>query len=248
MNRPPRQFDAAGVFETCRVRKGAVLHRQEHLERLRESLRTLGMDVHRVQGVEARLNAAARRVGDGFVRIGLRAEGEPRMVVDERRGTPYSDRMRTEGVKVVTAAGCWPSGETGFAGAKHTDRLSSILARAQAGDAAEVLRFNAEGYLTEGTVSNLFLVKDGTLLTPATWLGVLDGVTRRQLLLAAGRLHIPVQETVVTRHELFNADEAFLTNVLMGVLPVREADGRRIGRRLPGPMTQRLSESLERRK
>ena len=165
------------------------------------------------------------------------------MVVDERQGTPYSDQMRKEGVSVVTSA-CRASADAGFAGAKHSDRLSNILARAEAGDAGEFLRFNAEGYLTEGTVSNLFLVRNGELLTPATWLGVLDGVTRRHVLRAAARLRIPASETVVTRHELFNAEEAFLTNVLMGIMPVREADGRRIGRHVPGPITRRLSNAI----
>lgn len=245
MSRPPRQFESTGVFETCRVKAGTILHRHEHIERLKASLRTLGMDLRLVQGMEARLAAAAHRVQDGFVRVGVRARGEPRVTMDERKGIPYSQKLKKRGLKVTTSAGRWPSGEAGCAGAKHSDRLSSILARAQSKDAGEVLRFNAQGYLTEATVSNLFLVRNGELLTPAAWLGVLDGVTRRRILWAASRLGIPVQETVVTRHELFNAEEAFLTNVLMGVMPIREVDGRRIGAGIPGPITRRLSKWVE---
>ena len=226
------------------MKKGRPLHPEEHIERLKASLQTLGMNLDVVRGIGAQLNAAARRVQDGFVRVGVRGQGSPKVTVIERKGTPYSSEMKRRGLKLTTAASRWPSGELGLAGVKHADRLSGILVRAEVGDSAEVLRLNAGGYLTEGTVSNLFLVKDGELVTPATWLGVLDGVTRRHVLLAAGRLRIPVRETVVTRHELFNAEEAFLTNVLMGILPIREVDGRQIGAPLPGPITRRLMKLL----
>jgi len=118
--------------------------------------------------------------------------------------------------------------------------LGSILARLEGDGSFEVLRLNFQGYLTEGTISNFFLVKDGILYTPPAWIGVLQGISRARVLRAARRWRMEVREIPVTRHELFNADEAFLTNVLMGVLPIRRVDGRAIGSNVPGPWTLRF--------
>jgi len=127
---------------------------------------------------------------------------------------------------------------------KSSQRLTSILARQEGINSDEVLLLGAHGYLTEGTVSNLFLVKDSTLVTSPGWQGILEGVTRGLVRKAARRMRIPYLEIPVTRHDLFNADEAFLTNVLMDILPVRQVDGRRIGTKVPGPITQRLGRAL----
>jgi branched-chain amino acid aminotransferase len=130
------------------------------------------------------------------------------------------------------------------ASVKCSERLSGVLARLEGPGATEVLSLNRQGYLTEGTVSNLFLVKDRRLFTPPAWAGVLEGVTRRKVWQAARRLGIPVCEVLLTRHEMFNADEAFLTNVLMEILPIRVVDGRRIGSRVPGAVTRRLMRAM----
>ena len=146
-----------------------------------------------------------------------------------------------------TVAVRWPLGETAAAQVKLSERLPGVLARLEGSGVPEVLRIGPHGYLTEGSVSNLFLVKRGVLMTPPAWLGVLEGVTRSRVLRAASRLRIPVQEIPVTRHDLFNADEAFLTNVLMEALPIREADGRRIGTKVPGAVTRTIQRFLSRK-
>ena len=94
--------------------------------------------------------------------------------------------------------------------------------------------------MTEGTVSNLFLVRRGGLVTPPVWVGALPGVTRQAVCRLARRLTLSVEETPVTRHELYTAEEAFVTNSLVGVAAIRVADGRHIGARCPGPVTRRL--------
>ena len=233
-------FDASGGFETCRVKRGTVLHLEDHLERLEATLQALGMPRGSRDRWRRSLTRAARGIRDGFIRIGVNRVGEPPIIVYRKLAVPYSAKQGAKGVKVVTAPTRWPSGEPTAAQAKHSERLSSVLARLEGRDAVEVLRLGPHGYLTEGTVSNLFLVKNGVLITPPTWAGVLEGVTRQRVIQAALRLKIPVQEVMVTRHELFNADEAFLTNVLMGALPIREADGRRIGTTVPGSITRRI--------
>ncbi|MBI3323057.1 MAG: aminotransferase class IV family protein [Candidatus Omnitrophica bacterium] len=245
-------FDASGCFETCRVERGRALRLEEHLHRLASSMKTLGMtgwdgEVARVEAV-----AAAWTVRDGYLRLavmrggrlGLAAGGGLRLLVHRHAGRPYPAAWERSGIAVRTVPSRWPAGETAVAQAKMSERLAGVLAQAEAPDSAEVLRIGRHGYLTEGTVSNLFLVREGRLTTPPAWLGVLEGVTRARVLGEARRLRIPIEEVPVTRHDLFNAQEAFLTNVLMPILPIREADGRRIGVSAPGPVTWKLAKAL----
>ncbi|MBI3615810.1 MAG: aminotransferase class IV family protein [Candidatus Omnitrophica bacterium] len=241
---PPPPFDASGVFETCRVKKGTVLHLEEHLDRLRSSLKTLGLPPSGEQEARDSLKESARGILDGYVRIAIRRAGKPRMVIHRHPRIPYSREQIREGVSLTTVPTPMPPVEAVQARVKSSERLSSVLARMEAPGAVEVLRIGPQGYLTEGTISNLFLVKGKTILTPPAWLGVLEGVTRAHVIEAAGRLRITVQEIPVTRHDLFNAEEAFLTNVLMGILPIRQADGRKIGAAVPGPITRRLMQAI----
>jgi len=219
---------------------------EEHLDRLRASLKTVGIQGWNETDGRRQLAGAARGVKEGYVRIAIRRWGQPRVVMHRHPGAPYPRRQLLRGVAVRTVPTRWPAGESGWAQAKLSERLPAILGRTEAPEAAEVLRLGPHGYLTEGTVSNLFFVADGRLVTAPHALGVLEGVTRAHVIRAARRLKIPVLETPFTRHELFNAGEAFLTNVLMGILPVREVDGRRIGRRAPGAITRRLMIALRR--
>lgn len=240
----PSPFDASGVFETCRVRRGKVLHLDEHLERLRASLKTVGIPPMEERAISQPVRQAAGKIQEGFVRVAVRRDRTPAVIVYPHPKIPYSRRQMTRGVSIRTVASRQPSTESIPAQVKHSERLSSILARMDAPGSMEVLRLGPHGYLTEGTVSNLFLVREGVLMTPALWLGVLAGVTRTDLLEAARRLKIPTREVPVTRHELFNAQEAFLTNVLVGILPIRQVDGRRIGAKVPGPVTRRLMRAI----
>jgi len=100
------------------------------------------------------------------------------------------------------------------------------------------------GWLAEGTVSNVFVVQRGRLVTAPEWAGILPGVVRDTILALARRAKLPVDERPLTRHELYTAEESFVTNSLIGIVPVREADGRRI-RRCPGPVTRRLRRAYE---
>jgi len=186
----------------------------------------------------------AKGIADGYVRIALRRYGKPRVVLHRQGRIPYSKRQLAEGICLRTVATRWPTGEPSWAQAKLSERLPAILARMEALGVPEALRLGPQGNPTEATVSNLFFVKGGRLVTAPRWLGVLEGVTRARVIRAADTLRIPVREAPFTRHELFNAEEAFLTNVLMDVLPVREVDGRRIGGEIPGPITRRVMKAM----
>lgn len=237
-------FDASGCFETLRVERGRALRLAEHLGRLEASGKTLGLPAWDSKAARAEAEQAARGIVDGHIRVMVRRSGSPRLLVHRHEGRPYPAEWARSGIAVRTVAGRWPLGEAGVAQAKVSERLSGVMARAEAPESPEVLRVGAHGYLTEGTVSNLFLVRGGGLATPPAWLGVLEGVTRARVIAEARRIRIAVEEVPLTRHELFNAEEAFLTNVLMGILPVREADGRKIGMGTPGPVTRRLMRAL----
>ena len=254
----PLWLETDGAFETCRVKTGRVVRLDDHLERLRASLKTLGIGDWNEQAVRSELAKAARGIRAGYVRAAVRRgawcgfllpqpvrrEGAPRLLIHRHAGVPYPAGQIRRGVSIRTVASRWPASETGWAQVKSSDRLGSVLARAEAGECAEALRIGRHGFLTEGTVSNLFLVRSGTLVTPPGWLGVLEGVTRHRVLEAARRLRLSAQIEPVTRHDLFNAEEAFLTNVLMEILPIREVDGRRIGTRVPGSVTRRLMRAV----
>ncbi len=265
---PCGPFDASGCFETCRVERGRVLRLEEHLSRLAASAKTLGMPALDGRAARAEAAQAARGIEDGYIRIAALRQPEasddsravsapssgighwvphkerPRLLVHRHAGVPYPARWKREGIAVRTVPTRWPPGETAVGQAKVSERLSGVLARAEAPESAEVLRIGPHGYLTEGTVSNLFLVMGGILVTPPAWLGILEGVTRARVLREARRMRVPAEEVPVTRHDLFNAEEAFLTNVLMPILPLREVDGRRIGASVPGPVTRRLMRAL----
>lgn len=237
----PSQLDASGIFETCRVREGRVLRLEEHLRRLGNSLKTAGIFDWDLGEVRRELARSARGLREGYVRIAVRRRGSPRVQIHRQAGSPYPKEWRRRGIAVRTVPTRWPAGETGWAQAKTSERLSGILSRAEAPGVPEALRIGPHGYVTEGTVSNLFFVKEGTLVTAPAWLGVLEGVTRAEVIRAAERMRLRVQEVPFSRHDLFNAEEVFLTNVLMGILPVRELDGRRIGGRIPGLVTRKLA-------
>lgn len=238
---------SAGAFETCRVRQGQVLHLEEHLRRLVESLKTLGIFSWQPERARNALVKAAKNLRDGYVRINVRQGAAERFILHRIPRARYARQELLRGLSIRVVPTRWPLGESYSAQVKGSERLVGILGRIEGGACSEVLRIGPHGYWTEGTVSNLFLVKGGRLLTPPTWLGVLEGVTRAAVFKAARRIRIEVQEVPLTRHDLFNAEEAFLTNVLMGIFPVREVDGRRIGGgRLPGPVTRRLMKALTR--
>ena len=105
---------------------------------------------------------------------------------------------------------------------------------------------NARGFVAEGTVSNVFIVKKGQLLTPSVSSGCLEGITRNAVIeIARNRYEVTVEEGELTRDDLYSADECFLTNTIMELMPVKSVDGRQIGHKTPGIMTQGLSRGFK---
>lgn len=126
---------------------------------------------------------------------------------------------------------------------KASQYVSGVLAYLDKGDlpAHELVFLSNSGMVAEGTVSNLFILKHKTLLTPSISSGILKGVTRGFVIQLAQARGFLVRETVLTRHEFYNADECFMTNTSSEILPIIEMDGRMIGTGVPGPTTKTLA-------
>jgi branched-chain amino acid aminotransferase len=125
---------------------------------------------------------------------------------------------------------------------KSLNYLNNILAKIEANNAGveEAIMLNAEGYVSECTGDNLFLVKGNDLLTPPLSAGALYGITRGTVMDLARDLGLKVSEPNLTRYDVFNADECFLTGTGAEVIPVTKVDGRVIGTGKPGPVTRKL--------
>jgi branched-chain amino acid aminotransferase len=128
---------------------------------------------------------------------------------------------------------------------KSLNYLNNILAKIEANNAGveEAVILNAEGFVAEGTADNLFIVKQGALYTPPRSAGALYGITRQTVIELAEAAGIKVAEPNLTRYDLFNADECFLTGTGAELIPVVKIDGRVIGTGQPGPVTRRLVEN-----
>lgn len=128
---------------------------------------------------------------------------------------------------------------------KITGRTDIVLARRDIKDCYDVLIIGASGQLCEGSFSNVFLVKDGVLVTPSLESGILDGITRENVIELAKSLDITVEERIVQAWEVFTADEVFLTHTSMGVVPVRKVEDRILFEEEAGPITKTLMENFE---
>ena len=243
----PDESASNGCFETMRAYGGRIFRLEDHLDRLYASAQFLGtrMPADRRQLGRQLMGALARSgLKEAVVRVALMprrgAMAFPSIVVQPATIPPSSTYRRGIRISVV------PSRKF-FVGsidpqAKYSARLGSVLAvmDAQLRGVEEALFIDAIGSVTESTASNFGIVSGGAILTPPCWLGLLAGITRDVLFELAERLRVPIRETPLTRHDVYNAEEAFLTSTLKEVLAVTWVDGRRIGAGRPGPITRKL--------
>jgi branched-chain amino acid aminotransferase len=252
--------EAVGIFESMRAYGGRILYEEEHLSRLLESAKTVGCRFcPEPAKLRRELAMALKAFGkkECFVRLTL-WEGEIFVILGSRE---HPKEVYEKGVALKTAS--FPrGGPNAFPWqAKASAYQQAILASTEphSGEIYEWVFLNTQNFLTETRIGNFFLVKyplqdrvlepgsrtrfrkgwGGVLLTPPEHL-ILNGVTRRFVIKCALELGMQVREIPLTRHEFFNADEAFLCNTSWEVLPVRELDGRVIGEGKPGPITLKL--------
>lgn len=245
-----------GVFEGIRAYNGRVFRLDEHLDRLFESARTvmLRVPLTKEELREAVLETLRRNgLRDGYVRLVVsRGPGDlgldprkcpqPTVVVIAEGIQLYPQEAYTRGLRAITVTTRKISPDMLTPQVKSLNYLNNILARIEVNRAGvdEGIMLNAAGYVTECTADNVFIARRGELWTPPVYLGILKGITRETVLELARGLEIPAAERVFTMHDVYTAEECFLTGTAAEVAPVVEVDGRPIGDGAPGAVTRRL--------
>ncbi len=245
-----------GVFEGIRSYNGRVFKLDEHLERLYDSAKSIMLEIPiSIETMKETVLETLRRnhLREAYIRLIItRGVGDlgldpdkcpkPSIIIIADKIVLYPQKFYEDGLEIVTASVRRNYAEAINPRIKSLNYLNNILAKIegkQAG-AEEVLMLNADGYVVECSGDNIFWIKNGTLVTPPVHMGILEGVTRNSVIDIAREAGIRLEERVFTRHDLYIADECFLTGTAAEVIPVVKIDRRAIGDGQPGKMTQRL--------
>ncbi len=250
-----------GVFEGIRSYDGLIFRLSEHLIRLQESAHTLMLKLPLdFKALTAAIIETLKRnhLRDSYIRIVVtRGVGDlgldpglckkPTIFIITDEIVLYPDSFYQSGMEIVTVPTVRNLTEAVNPALKSLNYLNNILAKIEAKNAnvKEALMLNHQGYVAECTGDNIFMVKSGILLTPPAYLGALRGITRQAIMDLALKNDIPFQERVLTRHDLFNADEVFLTGTAAEVVPVVKIDGRVIGDGMPAKLTRKLMSAFK---
>lgn len=251
-----------GIYETLRAYNGKIFLLSKHLGRLKHSAEAISLrlplSLDKI-GEALRETLNVNKLMEAYVRIHLsRGPGEigldpalchaPTMIIVTQPFKDYPPAFYENGVAVavVTTRRNHPLAISPVI--KSTNFLNNILAKIESlkSGAYEGIMLNWEGYVAEGTISNIFTVKHGVLCTPHLDTGILEGVTRDLVLHLARKDHIPTKEIRLKPLDLTSADECFITNTTVEVLPVTRVDGNVIGNGRPGPVTSALREAYQR--
>jgi branched-chain amino acid aminotransferase len=244
-----------GVFEGIRFYGGRVFRMEEHMERLWDSAHSICLDIplSRAEMDEALLETIRQNdLRDGYVRlIVTRGVGNlglnpiqcnrPSVIIIASAIALYSEELYRRGLTVVTVPTRRMGPATLNPAIKSLNYLNNVLARIEANlaNADEALMLNENGNIAECTADNVFVIKRGQIMTPPITAGALRGITRAVVFDIAMELGIKISEPELTRHDLYIADEAFLTGTAAEVIPMIKVDGRTIGNGKPGAITAR---------
>ena len=246
-----------GVFEGIRVYDGNIFRLTEHIERMYESAKTIGLEVPMTfEEVEAATvqTVEANGMREAYIRLVItRGRGdlgidpstclEPTFFIICATIQLYPAEFYETGIPLVTASTRRIPMECLDPRIKSLNYLNNILAKIEARKAGvpEAVMLNLSGRVAECTADNIFIMRDGKLKTPRLTEGALPGVTRKATLELATESGLRVKETVLGMHDLYNAEECFLTGTGAEIMPVVTIDGRQIGDGKPGPTTLDLS-------
>ncbi|MEW6358571.1 MAG: aminotransferase class IV [Planctomycetota bacterium] len=244
-----------GIFESMRAYGGRVFKLNEHLARFAASAAALRLPLlYDKSDIEDAVHEliAANELSDAYVRLALsrgvgghrlslRGEFDPTLVMTARPFSAYPREFYRQGMTAVTAA-FHTSPDSPVLRHKSANYLANILAKSEAEEkgAGEAIFVNANEEVAEGAVSNVFIVEEETVVTPPVSVGILPGITRAVVMDLCREEGIACREDAFGLARLFQADEVFLTNSLMEVMPVASIDDVKIGRRVPGHITRRL--------
>jgi branched-chain amino acid aminotransferase len=249
-----------GVFEGIRVYGGKVFRLPEHIDRLYDSAKAILLDIPISK--EEMANAVRRTVQindrrEGYIRA-LVTRGSGSLGLDPRRTTDpqviiivedislYPPELYEQGMEVASVGTIRTHPSALNPRIKSLNYLNNIMAKMEAIRAGclEAIMQNHKGEIAEGSGDNIFIVKHGRVRTPSLDSGILEGVTRNAVIELARAAGLTVDETSLTRHDLYTADEVFLTGTAAEIVPVVKVDGRQIGSGKPGPITRQLREAF----
>jgi branched-chain amino acid aminotransferase len=245
-----------GIFEGIRAYNGRVFRLKEHIDRLFFSAKAilLTIPISRSAITEAVLESCRKnRLRDGYIRLvvtrGVGTLGlnpsrckRPSVIVIADKIQLYPPELYERGMEIVTVPTVRNLHSALNPAIKSLNYLNNILAKIEANGAGceEAVMLNAEGFVSECTGDNIFIVKEGRLMTPPLSAGALYGITRQVVIELAGQSGVAVTEPNLTRYDLFNAKECFLTGTGAEIVPVVKIDGRVIGTGKPGRLTKKL--------
>jgi branched-chain amino acid aminotransferase len=245
-----------GVFEGIRSYGGRVFRLERHLDRLWESAKAIWLEIpmSKEEMTEAIYNTlAVNGVKDGYIRVVVtRGEGtlgldpnrcsHPEVIVIADRIALYPKEYYENGLEIITVSVMRNHPAALSPRIKSLNYLNNILAKIEGLQAGciEALMLNHKGEVAECTGDNIFIVRRGELLTPPNEAGILEGITRDAVMGLARDAGIEVRESPLTKHDVYIAEECFLTGSAAEVVPVIKVDARTIGGGKPGPITRDL--------
>lgn len=250
-----------GVFEGIRVYGGKVFLHEEHIARLYESALAIRLPIpmstsEMIAAVE--LTVAKNDIVDGYVRLivtrgggylglDIRRTSDPQVIIIADTIELYPEEIYKNGMKLITASTIRNHPGALSARIKSLNYLNNILAKIEGTDAGshEALMLNHKGEVAECSGDNIFIVKNRVLKTPSPESGILEGLTRNTVMRIARESGYEVLECVLLRHDIYTADECFLTGSAAEVVPVVSLDGRDIGEATPGPITLELLDKFQ---
>lgn len=245
-----------GVFEGIRAYNGRVFKLAEHIDRLWESAHTLMLTIpmskdEMTDAIVATLNK--NKLRDAYIRVvvtrgvgdlGLDPRKCPRatvfIIADKIK--LYPESLYQKGLEIISVATTRSHPEAVNPQIKSLNYLNNILAKIEAINSGyeEALLLNAQGYVSECTGENIFIIKGKQLITPPPYVGILRGITRAAAMEIGAKMGLEVREDIMTRHDIYNADEVFLTGTAAEIVPIVKVDNRVIGSGKPGRRTGRI--------
>jgi branched-chain amino acid aminotransferase len=246
-----------GVFEGIRSYNGRVFRLQAHLQRLEDSARAVRLQLPMTLDELSKAvydTLKANNIVNGYIRLvvtrGVGTLGlspnrtsNPSVFIIADQIELYPKELYENGMAVISSSVVRNHPNALSPRIKSMNYLNNILAKIEALDADvyEAIMYNHLGFVSECTGDNLFLVRDGVLLTPPISAGILEGITRNAVIELIRKRNLVLHEIDLTRHDIYVADECFLTGTAAEVIPVTRVDSRPIGEGVPGPITRQLT-------
>jgi len=251
-----------GIYETLRAYKETVFMLEEHMERLFSSAEMIRLEINKTPAMIKKAvyeTLKANKHKDAYIRITVsRGAGpigldpalckKPTFIIMSRPFTGYPLSYYKKGLKIAVVNTRRNYHKALDPAIKSLNFLNNILAKIEAKekDAYEAIMLNHRGYIAEGTISNIFFVKEGALCTPAMSVGILGGITRKIILESAAEVGVRVKEGSFRPADLYGSDEVFISNTTMEAMPVSHVDGKKVTN-VPGSITKELRKAYRKK-